>query len=876
MTIVESESGSHGVFDANRFRNLLEKHCWSLTIPSRELDSLVDDIESSLPESLLLNELVELAAESVALRTIMNPDCGLLAGRLEAYRIRRLVPERFSEGFRRLRLNHHIRTREPFPLVAAKAAAFVENNSEYLDSLICPERDFDLTYFGMRTLRKSFLLHIDNVVAETPQHLFLRVAVGIHGVLDDTDALKRIKETYDLMSSKYMIHSSPTLFNAATENNYLSLCYLMAMEDDSIDGIFKTLHKAAMISKGSGGIGIHVSNVRANGALIKTSNGSSSGLVPMLRVFNNTARYVDQGGNKRPGAIAVYLEPWHADVEEVLELRKNHGKEELRARDLFYALWIPDLFMKRVKENEDWSLFSPDEAPGLSDAYGKEFEEKYTYFERKGFAKQTIKARKLWMQILESQTETGMPFMLYKDSCNRKLNQKNLGTIKSSNLCCEIVEYSSPEEIAVCNLGLLALPSYVNRSEVGKLYYDFHKLHEVTKILARNLDKVIDVTKYPVDISGTSNKRHRPIAIGVQGLADTFLELRLPFESEQARTLNSQIFETIYHAAIECSVEMAIEKGAYESFRGSPASMGQLQFDLWDHKPTFFEDWDDLKERVKLHGLRNSLLVAPMPTATTSQILGFNECFEPFTSNLYLRRVLSGEFQVVNKYLVNDLMDMGIWSESLKNRIIMDNGLIQKIDLIPSEIKNLYKTVWEISQKVIVQLAADRGRYIDQLQSMNIHLQNPTFKTLTSCHFFAWEQGLKTGMYYLRTQAASRAIQFTVDEAKIKSDLERIAGKKIAIPKRRIYFEAKAYPVESDDTTQETLKRLVESSPCSITSLESDKETDVLRKNAIARNHTKRMKVAEDGENGKDYDIYDETPLSCNISDIESCEACSS
>ncbi|SGZ55954.1 CIC11C00000004480 [Sungouiella intermedia] len=880
MTIVENETGTHGPFEADRFRTLLEKLSGTLTISADKMDSLVHDIEASLPESLLFNQLIELAAESVALRTIINPDCGLLAGRLEAYRIRRLVPKRFSEAFRTLRLNHHTRTRQPYPLVSKAAAEIVESNADYLDSLVCPERDFDLSYFGVRTLQKSFLLHIDKVVAETPQYLFLRVAVGIHGIHGDADMLARIKETYDLMSSKYMIHSSPTLFNAGTDNNFLSLCYLMATEDDSIDGIYKTLHKAAMISKGSGGIGIHVSNVRACGALIKASNGTSGGLVPMLRVFNNTARYVDQGGNKRPGAMAVYLEPWHADVQEVLELRKNHGQEELRARDLFYALWIPDLFMKRVKENEDWSLFSPDEAPGLNDVFGQEFEDKYTLYERQGLAMQTIKARKLWMQILESQTETGMPFMLYKDSCNRKLNQKNLGTIKSSNLCCEIVEYSSPEEIAVCNLGLLALPSFVNAGHENGIYFDFPKLHQVTKVLARNLDKVIDVTKYPVDISETSNKRHRPIAIGVQGLADTFLELRLPFESEKARKLNSQIFETIYHAAVECSVEMAIEKGAYESFEGSPASMGKLQFDLWNHKPRFFDDWDVLKERVKIYGLRNSLLVAPMPTATTSQILGFNECFEPFTSNLYLRRVLSGEFQVVNKYLVKDLEDMGIWSDALKNAIIKDNGLIQKIDIIPSEIKELYKTVWEISQKVVVQLAADRGRFIDQLQSMNIHLQNPTFKTLTSCHFYAWEQGLKTGMYYLRTQAASRAIQFTIDEAKIKASLDSITGKKIASLKRREYIEANGYPKkEAGQTSQEFYKRLAESTPCSITSYESDKERDMLLKHAISRSHKKRRKVVNGDRNGENqdetYDIYDETPLSCNISDVEGCEACS-
>lgn len=882
MTIVEDESGKLEAFDRKRLRRFLETLCLSLTILDSEKDILGADIEKALPESLSVNELLELAAESVALRTILNPDCAILAGRIEACRIKRLVKGSFSRSFKRLRNNIHTRTKEPYPLVSEKAARFVETHAEYLDSLICPERDLELAYFGMKTLCKSYLLHINNVVAETPQYLFLRVAVGIHGVKGEADVLDRVKETYDLMSSKYMIHSSPTLFNAATESNYLSLCFLMAMEDDSIDGIYRTLHKAALISKGSGGIGIHLSNIRASGAIIKTSNGTSNGLVPMLRVFNNTARYVDQGGNKRPGAIAIYLEPWHADVQEVLELRKNHGQEELRARDLFYALWIPDLFMKRVKKNEDWSLFSPDEAPGLSDVYGEEFEEMYSLYERRGLAMQTIKARKLWMQILESQTETGMPFMLYKDSCNKKLNQRNLGTIKSSNLCCEIVEYSSPEEIAVCNLGLLALPSFVEKDEQNNISYNFVKLHEVAKILARNLDTVIDVTSYPVEIAETSNKKHRPIAIGVQGLADTFLELRLPFDSPEARTLNNQIFETIYHAAIECSMEMAMSKGKYGSFEGSPASKGQLQFDLWDHKPTFFDDWDELKEKVIVYGLRNSLLVAPMPTATTSQILGFNECFEPFTSNLYLRRVLSGEFQVVNKYLIKDLMDLGIWSPALKDRILLDNGLIQKIDIIPNHIKNLYKTVWELSQKVIVQLAADRGRFVDQLQSMNIHLQNPTFKTLTSCHFFAWEQGLKTGMYYLRTQAASRAIQFTVDESKVKEGLEVLKGKLLTTIKRRNYIEARTYQSSAEESSQlisEGSKRLGDSTPSSITSYEGDyesEEQDLLVKQAIAKNQAKRIKLAMGGEKDVEtYDIYDNTPLSCNISDIEGCDACS-
>lgn len=869
MTKVESETGLVQDFDTSRFRTFLLILCENLNIPDGELDSLTRTIEQLLPDLILVTQLLELAAECVALRTIVFPDCALLAGRVEASRIARFVKSSFAANFQRLRSNIHARTKKPYPLVSDKAFKFVSAHEEELNGMICPERDHELAYFGMKTLLKSYLLHVGATVAETPQYFFLRVAVGIHGVHEDADALERVRETYDLMSSKYMIHSSPTLFNAATENNFLSLCFLMAMEDDSIDGIYKTLHKSALILKGSGGIGIHLSNIRANGALIKTSNGISSGLVPMLRVFNNTARYVDQGGNKRPGAILIYLEPWHADVQEFLELRKNHGQEEFRARDLFYALWIPDLFMKRVKENEDWSLFSPDEAPGLSDVYGEEFEKLYVQYEHEGLAMQKIKARKLWMQILELQTETGMPFMLYKDSCNRKLNQKNLGTIKSSNLCCEIVEYSSPEEVAVCNLGLLALPSFVESSGL-KIAFNFAKLHGVTKILARNLDKVIDVTKYPVENAELSNKRHRPIAIGVQGLADAFLMLRLPFESVEARTLNTQIFETIYHAAIECSMEMALEKGKYESFEGSPASLGQLQFDLWDYKPEFFDDWDELKEKVKQNGLRNSLLVAPMPTATTSQILGFNECFEPFTSNLYLRRVLSGEFQVVNKYLVQDLMDLGIWTSALKDKIILDNGSVQNIDIVPPELKSLYKTVWEISQKTIVQLAADRGRFIDQLQSMNIHLQNPTFKTLTSCHFFAWEQGLKTGMYYLRTQAASRAIQFTLDEAKIKDGLENLKSKNLEKLTRPVYEEAARYIAEADSANTSQLKRLYELTPTTLTPYDSDFE-DSLVKRAIEKSR-KKPKVAKDEEN---YDIYDTTPLSCNISDIEGCDACS-
>lgn len=872
MSTLVSEGGSTQPFDASRFQKRLKNLAFDLLLNDSQLHEDVAIIEKSLPVLISTEELWTLSAESLALRTTLNPDYSALAGRLAAWAIQRLITLSFSENFQRLRENRNSKTGEPHPLVSETAVEFVKEHAKFLDSLILSNRDFDLPYFGMRTLQKLYLLHVEGAVAETPQFLFMRVAVGIHGISDRSDALERIAESYELMSSRYFIHSSPTLFNAATENNYLSLCYLMALQEDSIDGIYKSLHEAALILKGSGGIGIHVHDIRARGSLIKSSNGTSSGLVPMLRVFNSTARYVDQGGNKRPGAIAVYIEPWHGDVCEVLELRKNHGPEELRARDLFYALWIPDLFMQRVKNNEDWSLFSPSEAPGLSEVYGREFEQLYTKYEEGGRAMKTMKARKLWMHIIESQTETGMPFMLYKDSSNRKLNQKNLGTIKSSNLCCEIVEYSSKDETAVCNLGLLALPSFVVR-DGDNLFFDFARLHEVTQILARNLDVVIDVTKYPVESARRSNLRHRPIAIGVQGLADTFLELRLPFESDEARKLNRQIFETIYHAAIKSSLKLAIENGPYETFPGSPLSRGQLQFDLWDHKPEFFTDWDDLKRNIKKHGLRNSLLVAPMPTASTSQILGYNECFEPFTSNLYLRRVLSGEYQVVNKYLVKDLIDLGIWSHALKDKIVMDNGLVQNIDIIPRELKDLYKTVWEISQKHVVEMAAERGCFVDQLQSMNIHLKDPTFKAFTSCHFFAWEKGLKTGMYYLRTQSASRAIQFTIDEEQIMSELASLEMPDILLLKRGKYVATRSYDSRVIREKRElkrprrepaTAEYLTDSSPESLIELlevpESGKSTNF---------------TSPENEDADDYDIFDETPLSCNIDDAEHCEACS-
>lgn len=871
MTSVIERNGVSCPFDLERLTASIKGLLKGLDISASELEIDLTGVELSLPAIVSIDQLLELVAESLAQKIVINPDYSVLAGRIEVQRIRRNMSASFTENFLRLR-NHRCNNGQMArQLVSKKATEFVERHSKYLNELICPERDLQLSYFGIRSLCKSYTIKIDDIVAETPQYLYLRVSIGIHGELEDEESLYRVEETYNLMSQKYFTFSSPTLFNAGTENGFLSLCFLMGIEDDSIDGIFRSLHSAALILKGSGGLGIHVHDIRSSGSLIRSSNGKSNGLVPMLRVFNNTARYVDQGGNKRPGAFAIYLEPWHGDIIEVLNLRKNHGPDELRARDLFFGLWIPDLFMHRVKNDEDWSLFSPSEAPGLSDVHGEDFDRLYQEYEAKGLALSRIKARKLWIHILEAQTETGMPYMLYKDACNKKLNQQNLGTIKSSNLCCEIVEFSSPEEIAVCNLGLLGLPTFIRKEGNDYSTFDFAKLHEVTKIAARSLDRVIDVTEYPVKSARASNLKHRPIAIGVQGLADTFLELRLPFDSAEAARLNSQIFETIYHAAIESSIEMAKEKGCYESFSGSPASQGKLQFDLWNHTPEFFEDWDDIKKQVKRHGIRNSLLVAPMPTASTSQIMGFNECFEPFTSNIYTRRVLSGEYQVVNKYLVKDLMSLGIWGKAMKEKIMMDNGLVQNIDIIPSELKQLYKTVWEISQKHIVRLAADRGRFIDQLQSMNIHLSSPSFASITSCHFYAWEQGLKTGMYYLRTQAATRAIQFTIDEDRMIVELAKLRAPQISRLQTRKYSSQRKFSRRETESflDRPKKKRNIPQVPKSVSD-EWNLKSEVFTSNG----NDGRDREKGSGED-EDYNIHDKTPLACNIADVGTCEACS-
>lgn len=699
-------------------------------------------------------ELDNLAAETAASLTTRHPDYALLASRIAVSNLHKNTEKSFSATMRNLHQYTEPATGRLMPLVADDVMKVIDAHAELLDSSIIYDRDFGFDYFGFKTLEKSYLLRINHQVAERPQHMYMRVAVGIH-----KNDIENVISTYNLMSERWFTHATPTLFNAGTPKPQMSSCFLLSMKDDSIDGIYDTLKQTAKISQSAGGIGLAISNVRATGSYIGGTNGTSNGIIPMLRVFNDTARYVDQGGGKRKGAFAVYLEPWHADVFEFLDLRKNHGKEEMRARDLFYALWVPDLFMKRVEANEEWSLFCPNEAPGLQDAHSEAFEKLYLQYEAEGRARKVVKAQELWFAIVESQIETGTPYLLYKDAANKKSNQQNLGTIKSSNLCTEIIEYTDANEVAVCNLASLALPRFVNGSE-----FDFGKLYEVTYQVTKNLNKIIDHNYYPVEEARNSNLRHRPIGLGVQGLADTFILLRLPFESELARLLNKNIFETIYFAALTASKDLAKEQGAYETFAGSPLSKGIFQFDMWNVTPGSRYDWESLRTEIRQHGVRNSLLVAPMPTASTSQILGNNECFEPYTSNIYTRRVLSGEFIIVNKHLLKDLVALGLWNNDMKNAIIAANGSIQHISNIPADIRELYKTVWEIRQRHIIDMAADRGAFICQSQSLNLFVDNPTMAKLTSMHFYAWKQGLKTGMYYLRTQAATQAVQFTVEK----------------------------------------------------------------------------------------------------------------
>ena len=747
----------------------IKKLCYGLN-PLVTPEKVAMKVIEGLYDGVTTSELDNLAAEVAATNTITHPDYALLASRIAVSNLHKNTKKSFSETVKDLYEYIDPTTNEKAPLISDEVYSVIMKNADVLDSTIIYDRDFRYDFFGFKTLERSYLLKLNGEVAERPQQMLMRVAMGIH--TDDIDAAI---ETYNYMSEGWFTHATPTLFNSGTPKPQMSSCFLLTTKEDSISGIYDTLKQCAQISQSAGGIGLSIHDIRATGSYIKGTNGTSNGIVPMLRVFNDTARYVDQGGGKRKGSFAIYVEPWHADIFDFLDLKKNHGKEEQRARDLFYALWIPDLFMKRVEENGDWTLMCPNECPGLADTYGKKFEKLYKKYESEGKGRKTIKAQELWFKILESQIETGTPYMLYKDAANEKSNQKNLGTIKSSNLCTEIIEYTAPDEVAVCNLASIALPKFVVD---GK--FDHEKLFNVTYRVTKNLDKVIDANYYPVPEARNSNMRHRPIGIGVQGLADAFILMRHAFDSPEAKQLNKDIFETIYYAAVTASKDLAIENGPYETWKGSPISEGVFQYDMWKVKPSDRWEWDLLREEVKKHGVRNSLLLAPMPTASTAQILGNNECFEPYTSNIYTRRVLSGEFIIVNKHLLRDLVKLGIWNDRLKNKLMASNGSIQNIDEIPENIKELYKTAWEISQKEILDMAADRGAYIDQSQSLNIFMENANFAKLTSMHFYGWKAGLKTGMYYLRTKSATDAIKFTLDKAAISEPVAKTEEERMA------------------------------------------------------------------------------------------------
>ena len=766
--------------------------------------ALVMKVIDQLHPGIHTTKIDELSAEQCASMSSIHPDYNILAGRITISNHHKNTEESFYNVMSKL-YNYKDKHDKHSPLISRELMDIVNENKEKIESAMDYQRDYLIDYFGFKTLERAYLMKINKKSVERPQHMWMRVSIGIHG----TD-LDRALETYHFMSQKYFTHATPTLFNAGTPHPQLSSCYLLGMEKDSIEGIYNTLKDCALISKWAGGIGLHIHNVRAAGSHIRGTNGSSNGIVPMLKVFNNTAKYVDQGGGKRNGSFAIYLEPWHADVELFLQMRKNHGDEELKARDLFYALWVPDLFMQRMKSDGNWTLMCPDECPGLSDVYGDDFVTLYTKYEEEGKGRKTMKARDLWFQIMDAQMETGTPYLVYKDAANRKSNQQNLGTIKSSNLCSEIIEYSDHEETAVCNLASIALPAYIETKEDGSLFYNYDKLHEVAKVVTFNLNRIIDVNFYPTEKTKRSNMRHRPIGIGVQGLADVFMQLDLSFSCEEAKEMNKLIFETIYHAALESSNEIAIERynvvkekrydqvvlnttvynlfndfeknkwrdmderktivGSYSTFEGSPASRGELQFDLWKTTPTSDRyDWDKLKDSIKMYGLRNSLLMAPMPTASTSQILGYNECIEPITSNIYNRRTIAGEFILANKYLMRDLLKLDLWNEKVKNNIIANHGSIQHLEMIPPEIREKYRTVWEIPMRNLIDMAADRGIYICQSQSLNLWLEDPNYSNLTSMHFYSWSKGLKTGIYYLRRRARHQAQQFTIEPEKVEN-----------------------------------------------------------------------------------------------------------
>ncbi|WP_040252309.1 ribonucleoside-diphosphate reductase subunit alpha [Psychroserpens mesophilus] len=774
-----------------------------IKVAMRVIDGLYDGVTTS--------ELDNLAAEQAATMTTAHPDYARLAARISVSNLHKNTKKTFSEVMTDLYTYVNPRTGKKAPLLSDEVYKVISENQDKLDSAIIYNRDFGYDYFGFKTLERSYLLKLNGKIAERPQHMLMRVSIGIH--LDDLEAAI---ETYELMSKKYFTHATPTLFNSGTPKPQMSSCFLLTMKDDSIDGIYDTLKQTAKISQSAGGIGLSIHNIRATGSYIAGTNGTSNGIVPMLKVFNDTARYVDQGGGKRKGSFAMYIEPWHADIMSFLDLKKNHGAEELRARDLFYAMWMPDLFMKRVQEDGEWTLMCPNECPGLCDVHSEEFEALYTKYEAEGKGRKAIKARELWEKILESQIETGTPYMLYKDAANRKSNQKNLGTIRSSNLCTEIMEYTSPDEVAVCNLASIALPMFVKNGE-----FDHKELFRITKRVTKNLNRVIDRNYYPVKEAENSNFRHRPVGLGVQGLADTFIKLRMPFTSDEAKKLNHDIFETLYFAAVTASMEEAKVDGPYESYEGSPISQGEFQYNLWgikDEELSGLWDWAKLRKQVLKHGVRNSLLVAPMPTASTSQILGNNECFEPYTSNIYTRRVLSGEFIVVNKHLLEDLVELGLWNEDLKNEIMRANGSVQNVDCIPQDIKELYKTVWELSMKDIIDMSRQRGYFIDQSQSLNLFLEGATMAKLTSMHFYAWKSGLKTGMYYLRTKSAVDAKKVTITrQAKAEPVAEvqdvavdDVAQKQMKAAETAAKFAKKtAEKVEVEPMSAEEMKALI-------------------------------------------------------------------
>ncbi len=779
------------------------------------LNELVDPVKvamrviEGLYDGVTTSELDNLAAEIAATLTTTHPDYAKLAARISVSNLHKNTKKSFSEVMDDLYNYVNPRTAKKAPLLSDEVYKVINDNRDLLDSTIIYNRDFGYDYFGFKTLERSYLLKLDGEIAERPQHMLMRVSLGIH--LNDLDSAI---ETYELMSKKFFTHATPTLFNSGTPKPQMSSCFLLTMKDDSIDGIYDTLKQTAKISQSAGGIGLSIHTIRSTGSYIAGTNGTSNGIVPMLQVFNDTARYVDQGGGKRKGSFAIYVEPWHSDIFDFLDLKKNHGKEEMRARDLFYAMWIPDLFMKRVEQDGQWTLMCPNECPGLCDVHSEAFDKLYLDYEKKGKGRKSIKARELWEKILEAQIETGNPYMLYKDAANAKSNQQNLGTIRSSNLCTEILEYTSPDEIAVCNLASIALPMFVKD---GK--FDHKELHRITKRVTKNLNRVIDRNYYPVIEAQNSNFRHRPIGLGVQGLADTFIKLRLPFTCDEAKKLNQDIFETIYHAAVTASMEEAQNDGPYETYEGSPISEGKFQHNLWgvDEKTlSGLWDWDKLRKDVLKNGVRNSLLVAPMPTASTSQILGNNECFEPYTSNIYTRRVLSGEFIIVNKHLLEDLVALGLWNEGLKQEIMRANGSIQNIDGIPEDIKELYRTVWELSMKDIIDMSKHRGYFIDQSQSLNLFVEGATMAKLTSMHFYAWKSGLKTGMYYLRTKSAVDAIKFTLDNktkeetpVQEKKEDPKVVEKKKETAKKTAQKFSKATEIDVKPMSPEEMKELI-------------------------------------------------------------------